>query len=584
MINYGSVNTHHPLNPSIHAGLEIFGKEVAMMNGLTLVCIAIVIFAFAYLFYGRWLVKTWGIEPDAKTPAYRFEDGRAFAPASRFTVFAHQFSSITGAGRVTGPIIAAMFGWVPAFLWIIVGGIFFGAVHDFTALYASVRNDGKSMGKIIEQYVGKTGCKMFLLFSWLFSLLVIAAFSDIMASTFNGFSKTGELLGPKAAAGSISTLYVFVAMVFGWAVRRFHIGGVKEVILALICMVAMIAVGIANPFFASRTSWLYATYAYCFIASVLPMWLLIQPRDYLSVFLLLGMILAGVVGILVGNPTINMPAFKGFTVANRPLFPILFVTIACGAVSGFHSLVSSGTSSKTISNEKDMLPVGYGAMLIESVLGVVSLVIACSVAVNGALPKATPFAIFGSAIGRYFSIFGIPPYVSNCIVTMCISALAMTTIDAVTRIGRMMLQELLSEYDSNDAKFLSNTYVATIVTLIPSYLLCLGGYLNIWPLFGAANQLLSALVLIALAVFLRTTGRKSWMLYIPMTFMFVVTMSALCLSLYGIYGKLMAGTFVLMVDGLQLVVALALMFLALMVVKHCGKELVGDTAKSQTAQ
>ena len=555
-----------------------------MMNGLTLVCIAIVIFAFAYLFYGRWLVKTWGIEPDAKTPAYRFEDGRDFAPASRFTVFAHQFSSITGAGPVTGPIIAAMFGWVPAFLWIIVGGIFFGAVQDFTALYASVRNDGKSMGKIIEQYVGKTGCKMFLLFSWLFSLLVIAAFSDIMASTFNGFSKTGELLGPNAAAGSISTLYVFVAMVFGWAVRRFHIGGVKEVILALICMVAMIAVGIANPFFASRTSWLYATYAYCFIASVLPMWLLIQPRDYLSVFLLLGMILAGVVGILVGNPTINMPAFKGFTVANRPLFPILFVTIACGAVSGFHSLVSSGTSSKTISNEKDMLPVGYGAMLIESVLGVVSLVIACSVAVNGALPKATPFAIFGSAIGRYFSIFGIPPYVSNCIVTMCISALAMTTIDAVTRIGRMMLQELLSEYDSNAAKFLSNTYVATIVTLIPSYLLCLGGYLNIWPLFGAANQLLSALVLIALAVFLRTTRRKSWMLYIPMTFMFVVTMSALCLSLYGIYGKLMAGTFVLMVDGLQLVVALALMFLALMVVKHCGKELVGDTAKSQTAQ
>ena len=174
MINYGSVNTHHPLNPSIHAGLEIFGKEVAMMNGLTLVCIAIVIFAFAYLFYGRWLVKTWGIEPDAKTPAYRFEDGRDFAPASRFTVFAHQFSSITGAGPVTGPIIAAMFGWVPAFLWIIVGGIFFGAVQDFTALYASVRNDGKSMGKIIEQYVGKTGCKMFLLFSWLFSLLVIA--------------------------------------------------------------------------------------------------------------------------------------------------------------------------------------------------------------------------------------------------------------------------------------------------------------------------------------------------------------------------------------------------------------------------
>ncbi|MCH3951742.1 MAG: carbon starvation protein A [Acidaminococcus sp.] len=556
------------------------------MNGLTLVCIAIIVFACGYLFYGRWLVKTWGIDPDAKTPAYRFEDGRDFAPASRFTVFAHQFSSITGAGPVTGPIIACMFGWLPAFLWLLVGGIFFGAVQDFTALYASVKNDGKSMGKIIEQYVGHTGCKMFLIFAWLFSLLVIAAFSDIMASTFNGFSKTGAELGPNAAAGSISTLYVFVAMIFGVITRRFHITGAKEIVLAIICMVAMIAGGIAHPIFATRTSWLYATYAYCFIASVLPMWLLIQPRDYLSVFLLLGMIFAGVVGIIVGNPTLNMPAFKGFVVGNKPLFPILFVTIACGAVSGFHSLVSSGTSSKTISNEKDMLPVGYGSMLIESVLGVVSLVIACSVAVNGSLPKATPFAIFGSAIGQYFSIFGISPYVSNCIVTMCISALAMTTIDAVTRIGRMVMQEFLSEYDNSVSRFLSNTYVATIVTLIPSYLLCLGGYLNIWPLFGAANQLLSSLVLIGLAVFLRTTGRKSWMLYIPMCFMFVVTMSALCMSVYGIYTKVLAGKFVMMVDGLQLVVAIALMALALMVVKHCGKELVaaGDNDKDANVQ
>ena len=309
----------------------------------------------------------------------------------------------------------------------------------------------------------------------------------------------------------------------------------------------------------------------------MPMWLLIQPRDYLSVFLLLGMILAGVVGIIVGNPSINMPAFTSFDVAGKPLFPILFVTIACGAVSGFHSLVSSGTSSKTISNEKDMLPVGYGSMLIESTLGVVSLVIACSVAVNGQLPKATPFAIFGGAIGNYFTMFGIPKYYSTCIVTMCVSALAMTTIDAVTRIGRMMLQEILAPEEGKEqgsvAKFLSNTYVATIVTLIPSYLLCLGGYMNIWPLFGAANQLLSALCLVALAVFLKMTGRKSWMLYVPMTFMFLVTMSALCLSIYGIYKKAMAGVFFPMVEGLQLVVALCLMFLAINVVRSCTKEL-----------
>ncbi len=557
------------------------------MNGLTLVCISIVIFACAYMFYGRWLVKTWGIEPDAKTPAYRLRDDKDYVPASRFTVFAHQFSSITGAGPVTGPIIAAMFGWVPAFLWLLVGGIFFGAVQDFTALYASVKNDGKSMGKLIEQYVGKTGGKMFLIFGWLFCLLVIAAFSDIMASTFNGFSKTGELMGPNAAAGSISTLYVFVAMAFGFITRRFHITGAKELVLGLICIFAMIYIGIEHPIFASRTSWLYATYGYCFIASIMPMWLLIQPRDYLSVFLLLGMILAGVVGIIVGNPTINMPAFTGFTVANKPLFPILFITIACGAVSGFHSLVSSGTSSKTISNETDMLPVGYGSMLIESTLGVVSLVIACSVAVNGALPKATPFAIFGGAIGGYFKMFGIPPYVSSCIVTMCVSALAMTTIDAVTRIGRTMLQELLApepgEEQGTIAKLLCNTYIGTIVTLIPSYLLCLGGYLNIWPLFGAANQLLSSLVLMGLAVFMKVTGRKNWMLYFPMTFMFIVTMSALCISVYGIFTKLQAGKFVMMVDGLQLIVALCLMFLAIMVVKNCTKELFNDDDKAEAA-
>ena len=557
------------------------------MSGLAVVVFAIVVFICAYCFYGRWLVKTWGIDPDAKTPAYRFEDGKDFTPASKFTVFAHQFSSITGAGPVTGPIIAAAFGWVPALLWLLIGGVFFGAVQDFTALYASVKNDGKSMGKIIEKYVGKLGGRMFLMFCWLFSLLVIAAFSDIMASTFNGFAKDGSQLVPNAAAASISVIYIFVSMIFGLLVRKFKITGTTELVLGIICMVAMIAAGIANPMFASRTTWLYMTYGYCFIASILPMWLLIQPRDYLSVFLLLGMILAGVVGIIVGNPTLNMPAFVGFNVGNKPLFPILFITIACGAVSGFHSLVSSGTSSKTVSNEKDMLTIGYGSMLIESTLGVVSLVIACSVAVNGALPKATPFAIFGSAIGGYFTMFGIPKLISTCIVTMCVSALAMTTIDAVTRIGRMSLQEMLSPEEGQELtgwkKFVSNTYVATIVTLVPSYLLCLGGYLNIWPLFGAANQLLASLVLIGLTVFLRTTGRKGWMLYFPMIFMFCATMSALVMSVYGIFGKMMAGKFVVLVDGLQLVVAICLMVLAIMVVKHCGKELFGSKPAKETA-
>lgn len=553
------------------------------MNGLTLVGLAIVVFVAAYAGYGRWLVKTWGIDPKAKTPAVQYEDGQDYAPASRFTVFSHQFSSITGAGPVTGPIIAAMFGWAPALLWLLIGGVFFGAVQDFTALYASVKNKGKSMGMLIEQYVGKTGRRLFLLFCWLFTLLVLAAFADILANTFSAVTKTGAQNVPGAQAASISMLYIFVAMAFGEYIRRFNPSGAVKFILAVVLVIAMFAVGMKFPLYFDAQTWRYVTFGYCFIASVLPMWLLMEPRDYLSSFLLLGMVAGGVVGVVVANPTINMPAFVGFEVNGQSLFPILFITIACGAVSGFHSLVSSGTSSKAVANETDMLPVGYGSMLVESLLGVVALVIACAAASNGVLPKGTPFQIFAGSISNFFQMFGLPAGVSACVITMCVSALAMTTIDSVARIGRMSFQELFtpSEGEKPNAveSLCMNTYFSTIITLVLAFFLCLAGYMNIWPLFGAANQLLSALVLISLSVFLRTTGRKGWMLYVPMTFMFFVTMTALVMSVAGIVTKLQAGTFVVMVDGLQLVLALALMTLAVLVVKHCGKELISGKAQ-----
>ena len=558
------------------------------MNGLMLVGFAMFAFVTAYFLYGRWLVKTWGIDPKAKTPAVALEDGGDYAPASRFTVFAHQFSSITGAGPVTGPIIAAMFGWAPAMLWLLVGGIFFGAVQDFTALYASVKNQGKSMGMLIEQYVGRTGRRLFLLFCWLFTLLVLAAFADILANTFNGFTKSGALNVPGAQAATISLLYIVVAMGFGVFISKVQPSGLIKFLVAVVLVVAMFAVGMQFPLYLDAAGWRYVTFAYCFIASVLPMWLLMEPRDYLSSFLLLGMVFGGVVGVLVANPVINMPAFVGFTVKGQSLFPILFITIACGAVSGFHSLVSSGTSSKAIANEQDMLPVGYGAMLVESLLGVVALVIACAAASNGSLPQGTPFQIFAGAIGGFFQMFGLPTAVSACIITMCVSALAMTTIDSVARIGRMSLQELVAPGEGEQAeglvKLLMDKYVSTALTLVLAYALCLAGYMNIWPLFGAANQLLSALVLIALALFLKTTGRKGWMLYIPMTFMFLVTMSALVLSVVGIAGKLASGDFTLMVDGLQLVLALALMTLAVLVARHCGSGLLNkqDVPKTIT--
>lgn len=536
--------------------------------------IAIVVLAVGYFGYAKWLEKTWGIDLKRPTPAVSKNDGKDFSPASRWTVFAHQFTSITGAGPVTGPIIAAMFGWLPALLWMMVGGVFFGAVQDFTALYASVRNGGRSIGMIIEDYVGRTGRRLFLLFCWLFTMLVIAAFCDMVANTFNGFSKTGAELMPNAAAASISLLYMFVAVLFGLYLKYCKPSAGVQFVVGVVLMVAMLAVGIAFPVYADALTWRYVVFAYLFAASVMPMWLLKTPRDYLSMFLLIGMIVCGVAGVCIQNPTINMPAYVGFTVKNMDLFPILFVTVACGAVSGFHSLVSSGTSSKMVASEGDMRLVGYGSMCVEVVLGVVSLIVVCAAANNGVLPAGTPFQTFSHSVASFLTtIFGVPQQIAACILTMCVSALALTSVDAVARIGRMSLQELFtpSEGEEKNAvqKLFTNTVFSTVLTLLGGYALCIAGYMSIWPLFGSANQLLSALVLTGLAVFLKSTGRKGWMLYGPMAIMFVVTMTALIEQIIKIFGAISAGKFVLMVHGLQLVVAVALIVLALLVVYHC---------------
>ena len=544
------------------------------MTGLEVMLIAIVVLAIGYFGYAKWLEKTWGINLKRPTPAVEKNDGKDFSPASRWTVFAHQFTSITGAGPVTGPIIAAMFGWLPALLWMMIGGVFFGAVQDFAALYASVKNGGKSIGMIIEDYVGRTGRQLFLLFCWLFTLLVIAAFCDMVANTFNGYSKTGAELMPNAAAASISILYMFVAVGFGLYLKYRKPSAGKQFVVGVILMLAMLAVGIAFPIYADALTWRYVVFAYLFAASVMPMWLLKTPRDYLSMFLLIGMIACGVLGVCIQNPTLNMPAYVGFNVKNLDLFPILFVTVACGAVSGFHSLVSSGTSSKMVSSEGDMRLVGYGSMCVEVILGVVSLIVVCAAATNGVLPAGTPFQTFSHSVANFLTtIFGVPTNIAACILTMCVSALALTSVDAVARIGRMSLQELFTPSKGQEKtavqKLFTNTVFSTILTLLGGYALCIAGYMSVWPLFGSANQLLSALVLTGLAVFLKSTGRKGWMLYGPMAIMFVVTMTALVEQIIRIFGAWQAGTFVFMVHGLQFIVAVALIVLALLVVYHC---------------
>lgn len=558
------------------------------MNGLLMIGIAILVLGGAYLLYGRWLANKWGIDPKAKTPAYTHEDGKDYIPTSKGTVFAHQFSSIAGAGPVTGPIIAAAFGWLPVLLWLLVGGIFFGAVHDFGAMYASVKNEGKSMGFLIEKYIGKTGKKLFSLFAWIFTLLVIAAFSDIVANTFNGFNANGSKNTPNAAAASISMLFIVVAVLFGLYIKYAKPNGKLQFVIGIVLLIAMLAVGIKFPLYFSKNVWLAVIFVYIFVAAIAPMWILMQPRDYLSSFLLIGMIVGAVLGIIVANPSMNLPAFTGFNVGGKNLFPTLFITIACGAVSGFHSLVSSGTSSKQVKNEKDMLCISYGAMNIETLLGVVALVVVGSASVGGKIPDGTPFTIFASSVAGFLEKLGISQHIAVCFMTMCISALGLTTLDSVARIGRMSFQELFLDEETDKSKlskvvrFLTNDYVATLITLALGLLLAFGGYNSVWPLFGSANQLLSALVLITLAVFLRVTGRKGFMLWAPMAIMLIVTLTSLVQATITILEKLfITGGFVFLTDGLQLIFAILLMVLGVLVALSSFKKLFGKEEKVQ---
>lgn len=575
------------------------------MNTLVIVLIAAVVLVAAYLLYGRWLAKKWGIDPKAQTPSVKYNDGKDYVPTNGWTVFSHQFSSIAGAGPVTGAIQAAAFGWLPVLLWVLLGGVFFGAVTDFGALYASVKNDGKSMGVLIEKYIGKTGRKLFLLFCWLFTLLVIAAFADMVAGTFNaytvkdGVSVLADAANTNGCAGTISIMFMVFAVIFGLIQKKFNLSGWKEAVVGLLCVVASFAIGMHFPLILSKDAWSYITFVYIFFAAVLPMWLLKQPRDYMTTFMFIGMIAGAVIGLLVAHPTMNLPVFTGFTNEKLgTLFPILFVTVACGAVSGFHSLVSSGTSSKTIENEKDMTKVGYGAMVLESLLAVLALCVAGAAASQDGTPASgTPFQIFSRGVAGFFEMFGIPVHFATVFMTMCVSALALTSLDAVARIGRMSFQELFAVDDMKNAKpwrkVLCNPYFSTIITLLFGFVLTKIGYANIWPLFGSANQLLSALVLITLCVFMKVTGRSNKMLFPPMIIMLCVTFTALVQRLIAMVKAISTAAAVtipagettwgkvFLNNGLQLVIAVLLIVLGLTIVINSMKSYVKSKKNSE---
>ena len=563
------------------------------MSGIAIMTIAIVVLVAGYVFYGRWLARKWGVDNKIKTPAIEINDGVDYVPTKKQVVFGHQFASIAGAGPINGPIQAAVFGWVPVLLWCLIGGIFIGAVQDFSSMFASVRNKGRSIGVIIENYVGKTGKRLFLLFVYFFSILVVAAFSDIVAKSFGiDPSFTDQVNYANTQVAFTSTLFIVAAVAIGFFIKYRQPGTAVNTAVSIIALVICVALGCLFPVLHfSVNTWMILVFIYILIASVTPVWALLQPRDYLNSYLLIFMIAAAVVGIFVDNPPMQLPAFTGFTASTGSLFPILFVTVACGAVSGFHSLVSSETASKQVEKESDMLPISYGAMLVESLLGVIALIAVGSVAAGGVVPSGTPQVIFANAVSGFLSRLHIPSDVSFTLISLAVSAFALTSLDSVARVGRLSFQELFLDSDDDEdnlpgwKKVLTNRWVATIIVLAPSFALAKVGYQEIWALFGSANQLLSVLALAAVAVYLKKAKKNNKMMFIPMFFMLAVTLTALVqmiISNIMTFGS--SATVSAFGQGMQIVLAAILVAHAVVVFLACCRKLFANDDEGETSK
>ena len=532
------------------------------MNGLVLLIIGIAVLLGGYIFYGRWLCKQWGVgESKEETPAHTMEDGVDYVPAKAPILMGHHFSSIAGAGPITGPISAAGlgFGWLACTLWILIGGIFFGGVHDFGALFASVRHGGKSIGEIISANMSLRAKRLFIIFSYLTLILVVAAFASIVASTFGATYVDGvldmEASKANAQVAMVSLLFILIAIIFGYCVYRRNAPISVASVVGVVAIVAIIFIGLNfHPIYLSTTAWMWIVGVYILVASVTPVWILLQPRDYLSSFLLYAMLILAAVAVVMGHPSMDsLPVFnaEGNT---TPVFPVLFTTIACGAISGFHSLVASGTTSKQLDKETDAKPIAYGGMLIECVLAIMTLIaVAYAYKWNAdnpdlALKGAT--AIFGGGIaGMIDPSRGSLYHILYTLLVLTYSTFCLTSLDTATRMGRFMFQEFWIDSTKGETpenvtgfkKIMANPYVATIITVVLGVFLGLNGYAKIWALFGSANQLLAALALLAVATWLGNIGKNNKMFLLPMAFMLVVTIFSLIINTKTQIGLITAG-------------------------------------------
>lgn len=534
------------------------------MNGLVILILSVAILLCGYIFYGRYLCKKWGVgDTQEPTPAHTMEDGVDYVPAKAPILMGHHFSSIAGAGPITGPISAAMFGWLPCLLWILVGGIFFGGVHDFGALFASVRHGGKSIGEIISANMSVRAKRLFIIFAYLTLILVVAAFAAIVASTFGAQYVDGvldvEASATNASVAMVSLLFIVIAMAFGFLVYRRNMPMGVSTICGVVAICICMVIGMNwHPIYLSNTAWMWIVGIYIAIASVTPVWILLQPRDYLSSFLLYAMLAVAAVGVVVAHPNMTnaagegLVAFGGLMPDGNPVFPVLFTTIACGAISGFHSLVSSGTTSKQLDKETDAKPIAYGGMLLECVLAVITLVAIAYARQTGHTAGATDI-FAGGVAGMAAQIAGGNESVFKILYTLLVltySAFCLTSLDTATRLARFMFQEFWVDSSKGETpenvtgykKILVNPYVATIITVVLGILLGLNGYGKIWALFGSANQLLAALGLLAVATWLSNIGKDNKMFLIPMGFMLLVTIASLCINTVKQFGLIAAGS------------------------------------------
>ncbi|MCF2596835.1 carbon starvation protein A [Pseudoflavonifractor phocaeensis] len=547
------------------------------MNAVLVLLVGCAILIAGYVFYGSWLAKQWGVDDSRVTPAHEMEDGMDYVPAKAPVLMGHHFSSIAGAGPINGPIQAAVFGWVPVVLWVLIGGIFFGAVHDYGALFASIRHKGQSIGEVVAANIGERAKKLFIIFSYLTLILVVAAFASIVAGTFNGFTADGAYNEANASVAMISILFIVMAVLFGFFVYRKGAPLSVATVVGVIALVACLVIGLKfHPIYLSAKTWMWIIGVYILIASVAPVWILLQPRDYLSSFLLYGMMIIAVVGVIGAgvmgqNLSMEIPAFTGWKDQMTSLgyiFPALFVTIACGAISGFHSLVGSGTTAKQLDHERDAKPIAYGGMLIECALALISL---CAVGFIWSEYAAgdirVPTQVFATGLSRMVAcIPGLEATQStiSALLVLAVSAFCLTSLDTATRLARYMFQEFWlkpGETYKDVTGFkavLCNPYVATGITVVLGIGLGMSGYGIIWPLFGAANQLLAALALLAVAAWLGNIGRNNKMFLFPMAFMLVVTLTSLVFTVQAQLADLSkAGA------PIRLVIAVILFVLAL---------------------